>query len=395
MKSHQVVIIGAGPAGLSAGITLLDRGIDVLIIEKNKHPRAKLCAGALTQKTLNLIQEVFQQTLDDSIILNKIHKVEVKNKGKVVFNFECQNDFNLVNRMDFDNWLLQRYLNKGGKIIQNTTITSISNEGFLTLKDGSKISYNYLIGADGYNGISRKYVKGCKFNAALTMETDVNAQEVNVDNSIISLDFGLFKDGYTWCFPKGDKVTIGFGYTYNAPEYQKKAKCLNPKDFTKTYIKTSYCKGQQGLTCKPKGAFLPYGKGTRFISNDELNLILVGDAAGFTDAITGEGIYYAILSGNLAAKLVTNISKGDITPTHTCTLSQLYLEATKGIRANIRASWLIQRYFYLTRGFTLKLASCLTELIAYSIDNQVSYNNYNYNLLKIIFDYVKLKIFHK
>jgi len=249
IDKYDVIIIGAGPAGIVAGIELIKNGFSVCILEKCVLPRRKLCGGLITTKTVHLLKK---NSIDFEIV-KSINKIQI-NKIKSV---KVNKPLFFIDRFEFDNELLKQFK---GKVIDNFKILNIDfSKNLIHSRDGDHFRYTYLIGADG--ALSTLIGKN------LTLCTEETKQ--SYDSNIIRLNISKVECGYHWNFP----TCIGEGYLNNT--------------------KAKYS----------QGAWIPYGKPVSNPTNNK-NVLLVGDAAGLVNPITGEGIYYAILSGLLVAKAV-------------------------------------------------------------------------------------------
>ncbi len=363
---YDAVIIGGGPAGASAGIYLADKGKNVCIIDKSTFPRQKTCGGLLTIKTLELMESSPIGKLDSSLVLNRINRVSLENKGEKIAEMRCKNDFYLVDRLTFDNSLIEKYKAKGGHIIEGRAVTKIKDKS-VVLNDGTEIECRYIIGADGCKGITGRLVNREPFVCAFGIEAEIPQRYV--DSSALLLEVGYFKDGYLWHFPKGEYATVGFAFTYD--------KYFDYVGWFKSYIK------KLGVTenVKLKGAFLPYGMGSRTVTRGK-NILLAGDAAGFTDTVTGEGTYYALLSGLMAAE---SIMSQDPLAT--------YNKKTRQIIVSVEKSYELVNKFYGNRDGLLKRLKGKTRFLSWFCDVQVSRNIYDFSISRLSAAYMKYKLF--
>ena len=174
MKQHQVIIVGAGPAGSACAKALKEEEIDVLVIEKEKHPRHKTCSGVLFGETQVLLKKYFGQLLPESVYCQpKIIKAsDIKEwrqeKGFSIYPFELPKvglsyptDYYNIWRNNFDYWLFKQ---SGAECMENCSFKSFSAEDnkiklMVSHRDPSlvesggtisqELSCLYLIGADG------------------------------------------------------------------------------------------------------------------------------------------------------------------------------------------------------------------------------------------------------
>lgn len=295
----DVVIIGAGPGGVAAAHNLINNNMSCILIDKQKFPRNKLCAGGITYKTFELMKTLKlhnefnteNSVLSEggSLYLEYKHIADIKTKGLTY----------LVDRFEFDDYLVKEYKKKDGNFLEGTGVREINiKENIITLSDHREIKFKYLIGADGAVGITRKFVDE-KFNAnGFCLQVEIDKDKFNYEGNNMSLYYGIIPQGYAWIFPKKNSFTIGFGGNYDKKiDYHKEfEKFLN----------------NLGIICersKFKGAMLPFGEYIKTPINKEKNLLLVGDAAGLVDPFTGEGIYFAMLSGIKASNTIINALK--------------------------------------------------------------------------------------
>ncbi|MBE5847859.1 MAG: geranylgeranyl reductase family protein [Lachnospiraceae bacterium] len=357
--NYKVVIVGAGPAGVSAAYHLAKKGVNCCLIDKCTFPRFKLCGGLLTEKTINLLKEY---NFDDweSVIKNKVNKVNIFSKGNRIVTVETKRYFYLVDREEFDNWLLNKYIKLGGALRLGEKVEKISLDKKELITSKETITFEYLIGADGAKGITSKLIKRKAIPYAFGLETEVPTvlSKGNLDS--IDLDVSVACDGYSWRFPKGETTMFGV-----ACSYKKNNSCL---DLAKTVLP----KG-----AKVKGAFLPYGGGVKTVV-DKNGLLLVGDAAGFVDSVTGEGTYYALKSGEIAAESFAHENP-----------LNWYKKNIGYIIKGVNKSWRLIKLFYKFRNTILQIAKNHHRFVGFVCDNQVAIQKCDYSIFKMLYFYKK------
>jgi len=283
--NHKVAIIGGGPAGVSCAIELAKHGIYPTIFD-HSHPREKPCGGGITAQVLKKFPflENFR-----SIGFTVSNFRIISYNGIEVIRKENLYDF-CVSRMFFDQGILNIALEQGAKL---------ATEKVLSVKktiNGWKIRTNkgfhfaeILVGADGVNSVVRRDTVGpiSKENLALTF----GYWAISHENIQATIKFLSETQGYIWVFPGNGYVNIGIGGELEYGSMLKK--------ILDDFIHSHY----NGIkTVSNYAALLPSAE-TEFFSlpcsgND---WILLGDAAGHVDPTTGEGIFYALLDGQLAA----------------------------------------------------------------------------------------------
>lgn len=290
----DVVIIGGGPAGISAGVVLQKQGYKTCIIDNQTFPREKLCAGVITTKAVKLIHHIYSGLDLNSLEINYISKISMFYKDKVVGNYIVKNPYGVVNRTEFDNALLNHYKALGGTVFESQKKYQILyDKSIVRLAGGKELKYRCLIGADGINSKVRAYVQRKWKTSILCFETFV-ANSSKEDT--IKIYFGDMLGGYCWRIPGQNRIGIGLGEFYIR---RRKRSIKKYEDYFK----------EQGVNdlSKVNGAFVSSGY---FVKNPvKNNVILVGDAAGLVDAMSGEGIFFAMESGHQAALAITDFFK--------------------------------------------------------------------------------------
>ena len=288
MPHTNVLIIGAGPAGTGAAVTLARAGVDCLLIDKTTFPREKLCGGLITGRCLTLIKNVFDLEYDAGI-LGSSRDINLTLNGETLSRITDHTTLHFTMRRDFDHWLLNRAIARGAKTQLGVAITEIS-ENAVTLADGTIITFDILIGCDGVNSTVAKYLFGQSFNPK-TIGFGLEVEAPLPNNQPVEIDFGGADWGYAWAFPKHKSVTIGVGGIH--------AKNSDMKQRLNDFLAGQ---GIDPTTCKVKGQYIPFGDYRRAPGRG--HIIVCGDAAGLVDPITGEGIGYAIQSGAAAARAI-------------------------------------------------------------------------------------------
>lgn len=293
----DAVIIGGGPAGVSAGTVLQRKGYKTCIIDTRVFPREKLCAGVLTVKSIKLIQHIYKNLNFDNMNVRDIHKIELLYNSKVVGKYTVDNAYRVINRTEFDNELLKYYKSVGGIVYDGQKNYKISyDKSIVVLSDGTEIPYRALIGADGINSRVRTYVGRSWKASVLCFEKFIPNLS---DEDTIKIEFAGILGGYSWRIPGKDRIGVGLGEFY----------IRGMKKTPARYRRYFESQGVNDIN-DIKGAFVSYGNFVRKpIKN---NVLLAGDAAGLVDAMTGEGIYFAIESGRQASLAIIDYIERNI-----------------------------------------------------------------------------------
>ena len=287
--------MGGGPAGSAAAFTLAAAGLDVQLIDKANFPRQKLCGGLVTMRSRRSFESIFGQSWDASLF-RETHALRFFSDGRLLAQDRSEQTIHLTQRFDFDHYLLGLAQARGATLQLGHAVTSIDLDGRrLTLSDGSTASYRFLIGADGANSIVAKALFGRAFDPRkvwFCLESEIEAPDSECfAQNVIDIDFAAAPWGYGWIFPKRDSVTVGIG------GMQRK----NP-DLKARFARFCAAHRLDPSRARLKGQFLPFCDFRGLPSRG--SALVCGDAGGFVDPITGEGIGYAMQSGRLAGAAI-------------------------------------------------------------------------------------------
>ena len=154
METYDVLIAGAGPSGIMAGYHLAQAGMKVLILEKTRFPRRKICGGALTRKTLN------ELPFDISPVIHReVDRGYLGYRGRTITAIHTDTPIAyLVERASFDAFLLDKAIEQGVDCIQQAQAINVSqtNTGVTVHTREDSYQGRFLIGADGVHSINRK-----------------------------------------------------------------------------------------------------------------------------------------------------------------------------------------------------------------------------------------------
>lgn len=301
MEKYNVVVVGGSCAGAAAGTTLAKGGKNTLIIDKAAFPRQKLCAGMITEKTIQLLHNIYGVSCE-SVIDSTYHGFGVYHArlGRVSSYCAERHTLAMVHRDGFDHFFLQEARKAGCSILTGDPVEGIRN-GRIHTASGKEIAADIVIGADGaYSVIGKTLPRRRRRDASvyIGLETDIaydNLRFYSPSEVVIPwVCFGYVEKGYGWIFPKRDFATVGIA----GPAKQNDKKLLGAF----TSFLSDICEGGMPSREKVRGHRVPVNN--IFEEPGFNNILLVGDAARLVEPLTGEGIYFAALSGNLAGLAV-------------------------------------------------------------------------------------------
>ncbi len=284
MKKYDVCIIGAGPAGLTAGRILASNNLSVIILEKKKDIGFPVCCGeAISKKSLEK-NGIFDRSYIDSEI--KGFRIFFPN-GKF---FYAETGGFLINRGLFEKHLHNLAKLAGAEIRTGSGATNIkrSGRGFLvSAKEGTYFS-SFIIGADGPVSAVDSALLGNTPRLVPARQYKINNRKfIYGSKGFIDFYFDTLSPYYFWVFKKTKEINIG-GITADKeslPEFcQKKFSIKAPQGSVLSH------------------GFIPAGGVKKSLYNN--SAFLIGDAAGLTNPVTFAGIYTALESGAACADII-------------------------------------------------------------------------------------------
>ncbi|MBN2543281.1 geranylgeranyl reductase family protein [bacterium] len=298
--SYDTVVIGAGPAGAIASYYLAKSGLHAALIEKEDIPRYKPCGGVVGTR----VEKILDFSIEP-VIERKITKAKITVNLKDQFLTQSLYPFvYLVMRDKFDAFLVNKACEAGVELFTNEPLQRLekSDERYTLITPGQKFETKYIVAADGANGPTRKLLNLNPFKRlSVAFEREIHGDNPKLKGweNTIAMDYGHLSSGYAWVFPKAEIFSIGAGGPRSL------AKELKP--YCDKFIDCYMNEIGDGTPFRTTCHFLPIRtKGERIVHG---NVLFVGDAAGLIDPMAGEGIYYAMRSGQLAAESIINCLK--------------------------------------------------------------------------------------
>ncbi len=314
-QSAEIAILGAGPAGAHLASRLAATGRDVVLFDP-KGAWEKPCGGGVPTRALREFGFILKSGDYPRKLIDRITLISPLERRVSV---KLDEPFAIYSREVLNRLVLDRATNAGARFIR-AAVADLEREGNqwrLTTDDGGHWSARYLVGADGAASFTRRRLVGIfpKGDLALAFGYNVTS-EPNPRNGAGGEEavVRFLKDftGYLWAFPRPEVMNFGV-----ASKLGEKT-----SDELRTLLKSFVCDYYGGTLPEESrlnffGAKIPtleFGSWKELRTTGE-GWALIGDAAGFADPITGEGIYYAFKSADLLADAL--IGAGVATSTYT------------------------------------------------------------------------------
>jgi len=310
--THDILIIGAGPAGSACALALKDSGLKTALLDKARFPRDKVCGDAIPGRAVRVLREIslelaqefdrFPQkcfTARTEFFVNHHKSMELRWVQQA---YTCA-------RLDFDNQLVEMVqAHTDIDFFQETMPTEIlQDEAGVTVcceKQGLTLKAPLIIGCDGAHSIVRKTFTGFKMDlhhyGGAVRAYYKNVKFLEPDKTEVYV-LSKYLPGYFWVFPlPGNRANAGFGMLSKHISEKR----LNLKKLFFEFIAHHPLLKEKFATSEMEGTLqgfgLPFGSQKVQVSGERF--MLTGDAASLIDPATGDGIGNAMWSGQLAAR---------------------------------------------------------------------------------------------
>ncbi len=340
MAKFDVVVVGGGPSGATAAADLARRGLDVLMLDREN--RIKPCGGAIPPRMLE------EFAIPHSLLVNTVEGSSIVSPSGRRAAMPIERGFvGMVDRETFDPWLRERAAAAGARR-RAATYLGMERDG----GDGPVVRFRHadsdaeervrtriVIGADGANSaVARESLPAETRRFVAAYHEIVSAPPLptalcDPDRCDVYYEGALSPDFYAWVFPHGDTVSIGVGSACKGFSLRGAVQALRQRIGLES-VRTVRCEGAP-LPLEPKRRW-----------DNARDVVLAGDAAGVVAPASGEGIYYAALSGRLAAEAAASaIERNDA--------RELARARKRFMKLHGRVFWmlgLMQRFWYSSDG---------------------------------------------
>ena len=294
VRHVDVLIVGAGPAGSATAIHLARGGARVLLADRARFPRDKACGGGVTGRALR------QVPCDITPVVERVvHNFELRLHHHRSFRrTSAEPLIVMTQRRRLDAYLAEQAVAAGAAFRDGTRVerVEIGPNGASATVGGERFTADILVGADGANGVVAK-AAGLDAGIERGIALEGNVPWALLDETRFAttavIEIGAPAGGYGWLFPKADHANLGVGgWASEGPHLRDhlarlaRAYSIDPDAIT----------GLRGhrLPMRRVGASTP-------ASN---RVVIVGDAAGLVDPLSGDGMYEAFVSARLAAEAI-------------------------------------------------------------------------------------------
>lgn len=290
--TYDVIVVGSGPAGACAAWRLAQAGVAVAVLEKTTLPRYKTCGGGLVGRAMQALPLDVHHVTEQECHTAQLSFLRA---GLSFTTHRPTPIIAMTMRDQFDYALLSAAQTAGAVVHQQCAVEKASFDGdvvtLTTNRDSMKAKF--VIAADGaLSTVARTMgmADGRVLIPALEYEVTVPPDQLDRLQNTARFDFDLLPHGYAWAFPKRQHLSIGV-----------LSMVQRGRDLKSSMARYLGLLGCRSIMQVERHGFVIPIRPRRGPFVDK-RILLVGDAAGFADPVTGEGISFAIQSGLMAAQ---------------------------------------------------------------------------------------------
>jgi geranylgeranyl reductase family protein len=294
----DVIVVGAGPAGSTAAYRLARSGAKVLLLDRARFPRDKPCGGGLTERAVKQLPVSV-----DSVVEEVVDRFELGFRYGTRFVRGGERPLVLMTqRRRLDAHLAAEAAAAGADFRDDVRATSLEldDDGGTVRLGGTAAAAPVVIGADGVNGLTARALGFGARRHGVALEGNVSYAHAREDRwrGRAVVELGTVPGGYAWVFPKGDHVNVGVGgWRSEGPRLREHLE----RACTAYGLPHARLESVRGFRLPMRRAGETPVRG---------RALLVGDAAGLVDPLSGDGIYEALLSSRFAAEAVLDLLAG-------------------------------------------------------------------------------------
>lgn len=325
---YDVVVVGGGPAGSTAAKVLAEKGVETAVVDRETFPRDKPCAGGLLSHVLKRFPYT-EKFIENMVPGGVVWSPSLKHKIEwATDELSCA----MCLRSKFDHGILKLAAKEGADVIEGDAVKDVTVKkecAEVSLKGGTKLKGEIVIGADGVNSVVAKKtgLNPGRDEGDLWLGMEIEPKIGRRSVSRYYTERGIFihalyggVHGYGWVFAKQKHVNIGIGTPL---ELAKGGLRDTFADYVKYLKKDEIIPNVEveGI----KAHLIPLRGYLKRTYMDRV--MLCGDAAGFASPLSGEGIYYAMASGEIAAGVAADaLERGNTSEHFLSTYRRLWME---------------------------------------------------------------------
>jgi geranylgeranyl reductase family protein len=286
MRSFDAIVVGAGPAGSITAYRLASAGASVLLLDRARFPRDKPCGGGLTYRAIRELPVAVDPVVEDVVDRFEFgfrygHRFERRGASPIIL---------MTQRRRLDAFLAERAAEAGAEFRDGVKATRVGEGGEVTVDDET-FRGEVVIGADGVNGITTRSLGiRTRYRYGVALEGNVPYAHTSEERyrGRAVLELAVVSGGYGWVFAKGDHVNVGVGgWEHEGPRLREHLRRLCDAHA----IPEDRVDSLRGYRLPLRTTSDPLVRG---------RVMLVGDAAGLVDPLSGDGMYEAFVSARLA-----------------------------------------------------------------------------------------------
>jgi len=293
-SDFDVAVVGSGPAGACAARWCAQRGLAVVLIERETLPRYKTCGGGVVPRAAGLMGIDIASAVQR---VSRVIELHVPGLAKQVVEHDGEALIYMTMRDTLDALLTESAVAAGVTLHAGCSVTGLEqhDDRVMLATDDGPIAARYVLAADGAKSMVAKlagWSETRRFAPALECEVRVDEPTMQRLGQATRFDFDFIRGGYAWVFPKREHLSIGLGRLREA------AGNLNAG--LRRYLDVLGIDADTPM--ERHGYVVPIS--ARRDGFTRGRVLLLGDAAGFADPVAAEGISHAVISARCAAEAV-------------------------------------------------------------------------------------------
>jgi geranylgeranyl reductase family protein len=287
VERFDVAVVGAGPAGSTTAYRLARAHARVLLVDRTRFPRDKPCGGGLTMRAVKELPFSVDPVVEDRITRARCRL----QYGPVLERSSEQVLCLMTQRRRLDEFLVQQAVDVGATFRDGVRVEVESDHELRV--NGTDVAVGAVVAADGANGTTSKALGlGGAIVNGVALEGNLSYERLPADDwrGMLVLELATVPGGYGWIFPKGDHVNVGVGgWGSEGPRLREHLRLLCERYWIELEELSSL-----------RGHRLPMRRSGTVLARDRA--LVVGDAAGVLDPVSGDGMYEGFVTGRLAAE---------------------------------------------------------------------------------------------